>query len=121
MRSPCSTNQLIRTFKRDAAGQVSPWFGFSLIVPSELRMLMQPILGRADGLNAVIPVDDDGQPVFYPMNVVTGSMQQFRIPLTITEGPIDRFRVRFFGAPMSTGSEGFARVSSACPIPNRPG
>lgn len=85
------------------------------------EMLMQPILDRADGLNSIRPEDENGQPVFFPMSVLTGNLQQFRVPISFAEGTVAAYRLRFFGAPMSTGNEGFARVSSVCPIPDRPG
>jgi len=85
------------------------------------KMDMQPILVRADGLNALIPVDDSGEPVFFPMTVPTGNLQQHRVPINFTEGTVEGFRVRYFGAPLSTGNEAFARLGSVCPIPDRPG
>ena len=84
-------------------------------------MLMQPILVRADGLNALIPVDENGLEVFYPMPAPTGTLPQFRMPISFTEGTVERYRVRYFGAPLSIGNEAFARISSVCPIPDRPG
>jgi hypothetical protein len=76
---------------------------------------------RADDLNALKPVDENSQDVYYPMPAPTGTLQQFRVPTGFTEGTVERFRVRYFGAPMSTGNEAFARISSVCPIPDRPG
>ena len=85
------------------------------------QMLMQPILVRAGDLNPLAPVDENGEFAFFPMSVPTGTLQQFRVPISFTEGTVERYRLRFFGAPMSTGNEAFTRIGSVCPIPDRPG
>lgn len=85
------------------------------------EMVMQPILVRADDLEALVPVDENDQRVFFPKSVPTGILQQYRVPISFTEGTVERYRLRFFGAPLSTGNEAFTRISSVCPIPDRPG
>ena len=85
------------------------------------EMKVQPILLRnAAGLNALAPVNEDGDFIFSPMLGLSGGSTELRFPMVVEGGPVDGIKVRFFGAPEVTFAEGFAKLNYVCPIPVRP-